>query len=175
MNALTADKAITIRPAQLTDAPAFRELRLEALRTHPEAFLADYAANEAEPITFWEGRIAATGSHSAIYFATHEDKLIGMCGIRRGTSPKTEHGAGIWGVYVQPAWRGRHIAEEMLEACVGWARENRVSVVKLAVVSTNGGAIRCYLRCGFQVYGVEPQALFHHGVMQDDLLMARIL
>ncbi|MEZ4639808.1 MAG: GNAT family N-acetyltransferase [Caldilineaceae bacterium] len=81
----------------------------------------------------------------------------------------------IWGVYVRPSWRGRHIAEDMLEVCVGWARENGVSVVKLAVVSTNGGAIRCYLRCGFQVYGVEPQVLFHDGVMQDDLLMARVL
>jgi RimJ/RimL family protein N-acetyltransferase len=34
-------------------------------------------------------------------------------------------------------------------------------------------AIRCYNRCGFTVYGVEPQAIRHDGVMYDELLMAR--
>jgi RimJ/RimL family protein N-acetyltransferase len=45
----------------------------------------------------------------------------------------------------------------------------------LAVVTTNAAAISCYARCGFKVYGTEPQALYYDSVMYDELLMARIL
>ncbi len=44
---------IVIRQAQESDAQAYRELRLEELRNHPDAFSADYAINEARPETFW--------------------------------------------------------------------------------------------------------------------------
>jgi len=50
-----------------------------------------------------------------------------------------------------------------------------VKIVKLAVVTTNTGAIRCYARCGFQVYGIEPQALCYDSVFYDELLMARTI
>jgi RimJ/RimL family protein N-acetyltransferase len=164
---------VFIRPGQGADAPAYRELRLEALRLHPEAFGADYDHSARQPMTFWTDRLRSTGQGSAIYFAGHEDKLIGMCGIYRGSSAKTRHTAVIWGVYVQAAWRGLKLADELIASCLDWGQEQGVSVVKLAAVTTNVAAIRCYTRCGFTVYGVEPQALRHDGVMYDELLLAR--
>jgi RimJ/RimL family protein N-acetyltransferase len=46
-------------------------------------------------------------------------------------------------------------------------------LVKLAVVTTNASAIRCYIQCGFRVYGVEPQVIYYDGVYYDELLMSR--
>jgi hypothetical protein len=48
-----------------------------------------------------------------------------------------------------------------------------VPFVKLAVVTTNTPAVRCYARCGFAVYGIEPQAICYDGVFYDELLMAK--
>jgi len=76
-------------------------------------------------------------------------------------------------MYVQPDWRGFHIAEELVKACMDWARSQEAKIVKLGVTATNTAAIRCYARCGFQVYGIEPQALYYDGVFYDELLMAR--
>ena len=45
---LLGSDAVEIRVSRETDASAFRDLRLEALRLHPEAFSADYALNERE-------------------------------------------------------------------------------------------------------------------------------
>jgi RimJ/RimL family protein N-acetyltransferase len=67
------------------------------------------------------------------------------------------------------------LADGLVAACVNWARTLGVRIVKLAVVTTNTAAIRCYARCGFRVYGVEPQALYYDGVFHDELLMARTI
>jgi len=48
-----------------------------------------------------------------------------------------------------------------------------LAIVKLGVVTTNTPAIRCYARCGFTVYGVEPQVIHYEDVLYDELLMAK--
>ena len=173
----TPNGTVTIRPAQQTDAPAFRELRLEALRHHPEAFRSDYQLNEAKPLTAWTDRVRLRQPEGSelIAFATHTEQLIGMSGITPGNSPKTQHSAYIWGVYVQPEWRGWHLAEGLITVCLEWAQLQGVRVVKLGVVTSNTAAIRCYTRLGFRAYGVEPQALYHQSTFYDELLMSRSL
>ena len=166
---------VTIRPAKEEDVQAYRDLRLQALRNHPEAFAMDYAANLAKPMTYWIEQLNSISPDLAkiIYFAVHNEGLVGMCGISRRNSPKIQHNASFWGVYVQPDWRGVHIAEELITACIDWARIQAVKTVKIAVVTTNTVAIRCYTRCGFKVYGIEPQALYYNDAFYDELLMAR--
>ena len=174
-NISTKNGTITIRPAQDEDVASYRDLRLEALRNHPVAFSADYDANKRQPPAYWEGRLRELGDGGMLYFATHEGRLIGMCGVYRGNSPKTQHSAFIVSVYIQPEWRGLGLAETLIEACLAWGRTHGVSIAKLGVSTDNIAAIHCYVRCGFQVYGVEPSALYYDGVMYDELLMVRLL
>ena len=171
----TPSGPVTVRVAQVEDAACLRTLRLEALLDAPVAFAADYERTAAEPPERWVQRTNehAQGKQSVIYVAEAEGALIGMTGLGRGHWQKTEHGGVIWGVYVQPAWRGMHIAEALIEACIAWGRELGMTVVKLGVVTSNAAAIRCYLRCGFTVYGIDPQAICYNGIMYDELLMAR--
>lgn len=169
---------VTIRPARQSDRDNFRTLRLEALRSHPEAFSADYELNAGRPMSYWEERLTSLESKAEpgmIYFAEYEDRLIGMCGVHRDESPKTRHTGWIWGVYVADEWRGFRVAERLIEQCVGWAQAHGMTSVKLGVATNNASAIRCYLRCGFTVYGVEPQAIYVNEKMIDELLMVRAM
>jgi RimJ/RimL family protein N-acetyltransferase len=167
--------AITIRPGQESDAPAYRKLRLEALRNHPEAFGSDLETNEKLPLSYWIDRLSALGSDAMIYFAVYDSDLIGMCGIVRENRTKTRHSAAIVSVYVRSQWRGQHIAESLIHHCLTWAQTQGITIVKLAVVTTNTAAIRCYARCGFTVYGIDPQVIYHDGVYYNELLMVRAL
>src|SRR5215216_3278312 len=91
---------VVIRQSSLADATNFRHLRLEALLDSPTAFSMDYQRSSNYPTKYWEDTLAMDDNESAIFFAEHEQHLIGMIGIARGRSPKTRHSADIWGVFV---------------------------------------------------------------------------
>jgi len=167
--------SIIIRHATPADAMLFRELRLEALQDSPTAFSADYQQNLNHAAKYWEERLTMEEDEATIFLAEHQGKLIGMTGIARGGSPKTRHGAWIWGIYVTPAWRGLRIAEGLINSCCTWAKERKILLVKLGVAATNKPAIRCYERCGFTTYGTEPRAIFYEGKYYDEFLMYRSL
>src|SRR5512147_808339 len=150
---------VLVREAKPADAVQFRELRLGALQDSPTAFSADHRKNSSHPLKHWEDMLTMQPDESTIFLAVNEGNLIGMTGIVRGNSPKTRHSALVWGVYVRPEWRCMHIAAELIQACLEWAKARRIVLAKLGVVSVNTSAIRCYKRCGFKVYGTEPQAI----------------
>jgi RimJ/RimL family protein N-acetyltransferase len=174
---MTSRGDVIVRPAIPDDAAAVRELRLDALARHPEAFAADHDLTQAESALHWVDWIAdnAAQNRGMIAVAVAEERLVGMTGLVRGKWPKTRHSGTIWGVYVRPAWRGLRVAEALLDTCIEWAREQGLTIVKLGVVTGNVAAIRCYARAGFTVYGVEPQVIHHVGVLHDELLMAKTI
>jgi len=170
----TVKGAINIREASFADVDQFRELRLFALQDAPTAFSADLDINTKHSKRFWEDRLKPD-PHGIIFFAEYDNQLIGMTGIRKGESSKTKHSAGIWGVYIRPQWRGFHIAKGLIGMCCEWAKLLNVQIVKLSVMSTNESAVRLYERCGFTVYGTEPQALYYEDRYYDGLMMSRSL
>lgn len=166
---------IVIREANLADVHNFRELRLEALQNSPIAFSADYQKNFNHPAKYWEDLLSTHPDESTMFIGEFEEKLIAMTGVMRGSSPKTRHNAWIWGVYVTPIWRGLHIAEEIINSCIDWAKARNVILAKLGVAAVNQPAIRCYERCGFKVYGTEPRVVFVDGRYFDEYLMFKSL
>jgi RimJ/RimL family protein N-acetyltransferase len=166
---------VAIRAAGVEDATAYRELRLEALQNHPEVFGSDYETAVARSATFWAERLSLAGTPGSAmtYLACHETEPVGLCGLAINDARKSRHSANLISMYVRPAWRRVGIADALIAACLEWARGRDIKIVKLAVVTTNVGALRCYERNGFTPYGTEPQALYHHGVYYDELLMSR--
>ena len=172
MSFATHHGIILIREANPADAPPFRELRLEALRDSPIEFSADYEKNVNQLLQHWQEMLTMQPDESTLFLAEHEDHLIGMTGVRRGSAPKTRHSALVWGVYVRPQWRGLHIAEELIKSCLMWAKAREIVIAKLDVGTINQSAIRCYERCGFKTYGTEPRAGFYEGKYYDAYLMS---
>jgi len=170
----TTQGAVVIREASLADVEQFQALRLNALQDSPIAFSSDYQTTLNQTKEYWQDRLK-NDEYSILFLAEHDQHLIGMTGIMRGHSPKTQHSANIWGVYMRPEWRGFHIAQGLIDICCEWAKLHKVQIVKLAVVSTNESAIRLYKRSGFTVYGTEPRALMHEDRYYDEFFMSRSL
>jgi ribosomal protein S18 acetylase RimI-like enzyme len=161
---------ITLRKLTPTDAVSFREIRLEALARHPEAFGSTLETEEAQPLRWFAERLES----STLFGAFHAGELVGVIGVFVQHGPKRCHKGGLWGLYVRPQARRLGIARKLMEAAIAHAGA-RVELLQLTVVSTNESARRLYESLGFIEYGVEKNALKIDGRYHDDVLMAKAL
>jgi len=171
---MTKTNPPVIRQAVVEDAAALRGLRLEALQDRPIAFASDHEEESKLPLSRTEEQLKDQTANT-IFVAVADSTLVGMTGIGQYRHAKQKHNGIIWGVYVQPAWRGKNISGQMIEACINWAKQRSIKFVKLGVAVTNTSALNSYIRAGFRVYGVDPQVIYYDGVYYDELLMVREL
>lgn len=166
---------VTIRPICESDLHTYRTLRLEALQLHPEAYNSDYADQAADPDSVWLGRIDASieGKDSRIFLAEDAGQAVGLMAVFRAKGVKVCHSATLVSVYIRPNYRRRGLAGRMIREVLAWCASAGVQILRLAVVTTNVPAIRCYQRCGFAVYGIEPQVVRIGDRYYDELLMWR--
>ncbi len=159
-----------IRRLSPSDAATFRALRLEALRTAPEAFGASYTETlRRTEADFADG--IATAAPGAIFGAFEGGAMVGMAGLMVPGTEKQRHKGVLWGVYVQPAFRGRAISRALVEAVIELARPS-LAILQTSVVVGNDVARNTYVSCGFAVTGLEPKALLVNGVFLDEQHLA---
>jgi ribosomal protein S18 acetylase RimI-like enzyme len=130
----------------------YRELRLEALKDSPLAFVEQYDESLAQPDQFWQDRVerSATGGASSTFVAVRDGRFIGKasCFVETGVTEYVS--AHIVGVYVTPQFRGTGVAEALVTAVIRWAQdEPRADRIRLFVIETNDRATAFYRRIGF--------------------------
>jgi ribosomal protein S18 acetylase RimI-like enzyme len=159
-----------IRRLTSADALAYRDIRLEGLRCHPEAFASTFEDERDSPIDRFKELI----TQSQIFGAVIAHKLVGVVGLRTHAEVKLRHKATIWGMYVCREARQYGIGERLIEAAVAHA-PGHVEQLQLAVVTENEAARRLYAKAGFIEYGHQINALKHGGRYYDDVLMVKFL
>ena len=163
-------RAVEIRRFGVSDAWAYRGIRLAALEQSPEAFGSTYDIEVARPIAAFEERLAT----STVFGAYVEGKLVGIAGFKQQGGEKDAHKGFVWGMYVRPEARRRGVGAALVEAILRFARD-RVEQLTLTVVRGNDPAIEIYKKAGFVVYGVEPRALKTYRDYFDEVLMVCFL
>jgi diamine N-acetyltransferase len=73
--------------------------------------------------------------------------------------------------YVDRAWHGRGIAQQMMEFCAGFAHVAGARCIRLATWVENRRAIAFYQKAGFEIVGEQPFILGTE--VQDDYLLER--
>jgi RimJ/RimL family protein N-acetyltransferase len=161
---------IVIRALGAPDAEAFRELRLTALATSPEAFGSSYEEEAPLSLERFRARIACAGPN-VVFGALAERRLVGVAGFLASKENKRRHWGVLWGVFLRPEWRGRGLGELLVGRVVEHATEH-VLILQTSVVTVNHKARRTYARLGFVPYGTERRALLIDGRFYDEELLA---
>jgi RimJ/RimL family protein N-acetyltransferase len=161
---------VQIRRLTTNDAHLYREIRLESLRTNPEAYGSTFEAENAQPLSWFADRIGSCEVFGA--FANGEP--VGVAGLLRHKGRKEQHKTYLWGMYVRAAWRHAGVGRRLIQTLIDHAR-SEVELIQLAVVDNNDQARRLYASLGFVEYGVERKSLKHDDQYSDEVLMAKDL
>lgn len=162
---------LTLRRLTAADAADFRALRLEGLRSQPEAFGASWDEEASRPLPWFAERLERN-----VVIGGWRDglMLLGTAGLHVPDAVKTRHKGVLWGMFVRPEARGTGLAAALV-ACLLEQAATIVEAVQLSVAATNTAAVRLYARAGFREYGVERRALKIGDRYCDGLLMEREL
>lgn len=146
-----------IRRLAAADAPAYRALRLRALREHPDAFTSSYEEDVKHPLQVALGRLTAP---SYVFWGAFQgSELYGMVGLEHEGRAKNRHKGTVIAMYVAPEVTAQGVGRALLEALVTHARGAGIASLVLTVTEGNAHAQRLYAHAGFRSFGVEPDAI----------------
>ncbi|MFE8697293.1 GNAT family N-acetyltransferase [Cytobacillus sp. FJAT-53684] len=149
---------MNIRLLEPSDAEEYRKLRLIALQKHPSAFASSYEEEKERTAAFYGERFHSEESFT--FGAIEGDKLIGSVTLLKETKLKLQHRALIVAMYVSDECRRKGVGKALIAAALKKAKEiNGIEQVYLAVESKNEPAKRLYSFFGFEVFGIDKNAM----------------
>ena len=159
-----AERLTTIRHAVPGDAAALADF---AARTFRDAF---EAANTPEDMALYLASSYGPDLQSAeirsggivTLLAEGETRLAGYSQLREGSPPDCVGGPRpieLWRFYVDRAWQGRGVAQELMAATIGAAATRGAGTVWLSVWERNHRAQAFYRKIGFEDRGEKAFVL----------------
>ena len=153
------------------DAQMYQEIRLNALKTNPEAFGSTFEREVEFSLDQVASRVAPTKDRYVLG-AFHTGELVGTVTFMRESGIKMYHKGNIFGMYVKPEYRRMAIGKALLVALIEQAKQDEgLEQINLAVVTDNLSAKKLYESLGFEVYGTERNALKFEGNYYNEYLM----
>ena len=142
----------------LEDAEKYRSIRLESLKSIPEAFASSYEEEKDFSIEKYKNKLQS--NDSSTYGAFEKGELVGIITLYEEKLDKLSHRAHIGAMYVSDSLRGLGIGKALMEEAIEKAKNIEwLEQVYLAVVSTNESAKKLYSSLGFEVFGTEKKGL----------------
>ena len=132
-----------LRVISRDDWVSFKALRLRALADAPNAFAVTLAEADASTEAEWRERAGRPGP--VVMAFSSDERPVAMGGLY---APEDSAEAFIWGMWVDPGWRGRGLGSRILGELLPHA-ERVDREVSLHVSEGNDGARRLYEAHGF--------------------------
>ncbi|KZL20880.1 Mycothiol acetyltransferase [Pseudovibrio axinellae] len=158
-----------IRQIFADDLVFFKNIRLEALRSEPDAFCATLKDWQDLSDQQWLQYI----ERSTMLIAFEQGNPVGMMALFRETDTKRRHRASIKMVYLNKSQRGNGTASAMLNCLIDLARQQGVTHLDLKVNAANTSAVRFYQREKFEQVDYIAASMISNGEVIDDMLMSR--
>jgi ribosomal protein S18 acetylase RimI-like enzyme len=152
---------------------------------HIEGFhrVLDIVARERKYLSFLEGPPIETMRAFVLdnikcrhpqYVAVLAGEVIGWCDVTPKTRPIYAH-SGVLGMGVLPRLRGQGIGSSLIRSTLAAARSGGLHRVELTVRESNRLAIELYNRHGFEIEGLQRDAVQIDGIYENVICMAVLL
>ena len=108
------------------------------------------------------------------YVAVSAADVVGWCDVTPKDRPVYSH-AGVLGMGLLPRFRGRGIGTNLIRSALATARIVGLHRVELTVREANIGAIELYKKVGFEIEGLQRDAVRVDGADENVICMAVLL
>ncbi len=137
------------------DWRVYRDIRLQALKVAPDAFGSTYEASADYPEETWLERLTSLDQRFDFpALATVDENAVGLAWGR--IEPSRLRRADLFQMWTDPLIRGKGVGRGLLDAVMGWARDNAATEIWLSVTVGNKAAAGLYESAGFRISG-EPE------------------
>lgn len=163
-------KIITCPPSLWKE---YREIRLEALRTEPQAFAETYDEVEELSDQVWISRLTNSDiANIRLVLQTPDGKFVGMMTLVRSRDKKDK--ALIINVYISKQYRGQGFGKKMLEEIISKLKKAKdIKEIELTVNVSQVAAYNLYKILGFEVTQVLKDNIECKGELFDEYLMVK--
>ena len=144
------------------DANLYRKIRLQSLKTDPEAFLSTYKNESKLPIEYFQHKIKnSTKDPTFGYYGFFEgERLIAYAQISDGLLFKKRHIVYFYELHVDPDFRRKGYATQLINYLIGKIKKDKkIEHIELKVNSRNRSAISLYEKLGFKRTAKLPHAV----------------
>ena len=163
---------VIIRQLEPREHLAYRTLRLECLKLHPEFFGTTYAEAAAIRALPFERFIWRRSRDNVMFGAFIDDELCGICGFQREQRERTRHRGELVQLYVRPREAGQGIGTKLIGTILKHAFDDlHLMQVVLSVAANNEAAVKAYHRAGFREYGWLERYFCSDGVCDAQYFM----
>lgn len=126
------------------DWATWRDIRLTALRSDPEAFGSTLALEQRYDEARWRERLEPR--HGVKVVAEAPEPIGLVAGVPHEANTDVLY---LYSMWVKPEFRRRGVGEALVGDVLAWAREHGWARVRLRVFRDNETARRLYARLGF--------------------------
>jgi ribosomal protein S18 acetylase RimI-like enzyme len=109
--------------------------------------------------------------HPQFVALSTNSEVVGWCDVTPMSRPSQAH-RGVFGVGLLPQFRGQGIGTKLTKKALAAAQAFGLHRVELTVREHNSGAIELYKKEGFEIEGVQRDAVLVDGVYEDVVCMA---
>jgi RimJ/RimL family protein N-acetyltransferase len=172
-----SSSSVTIRPITRDEVPQWWELRLRALKDHPEAFGSDYETSRQRGYGPVIERNFGPDAGINTIFAAFDDAgtILSTVGVF-GETGKRSHIANVIGVYTRPETRGQGLCRRLIDAAIAHCRAaSGIHQVHISVNADNAPALHVYEAAEFIAWGTEPRAIALPDRYDDEIHLALML
>ena len=135
----------SVKQFDVSDWKAYRDMRLEALATHPTLF--DPSTDETQ-LTEEEWQQRLTNENVCTFGVYDNDQLIGITVVRRDADEREK--AHLAASYIRQAYRKKGLSRLLYEARINWAKEQKdIKFVYVDHFEDNEASFRAHQKFGF--------------------------
>lgn len=167
---MTTDTPVTIRRAELADAPAIAEIYNEAILTTTATF--DTEPKSVDERAKW---LQSHDERHPVLVAVVDGKVVGWASLTRWSERLAYDDAAETSFYVHSTYRGRGIGRKLKDALIDQARQLRYHTLVARISEGSGESIHLNESAGYVHVGTLKEVGRKFGKLLDVHIMQKIL